>query len=294
MKGYIYFITNTETGKYYIGSTTNPTSREKRHWRDLRKGAHHCVPLQRSHFIHGQDKFTFNIIEIHESTQKELLIIEQNHLDSVDWSNVYNTSKFASGGDNISYHPDKEIIQEKKKETIKNKIKSLTKQERSKIYGRYGNNNGMYGKTHTKKTRKKLSKFASEQAKGKSDIVGINREGKTNIEVFGKEKAKRISKKLSKFAKTRTNYKNPFYGKHHTYKTKEMLRSKSLNRKKHESIKDKIKHTQIKFVSIDGVIYYGVSEAARELGCSPANIVYKLKSSKYPNYRYINKREVAV
>jgi len=61
----IYKITNTANGNFYIGSSVNVRRRFSVHQSDLRKGAHHCEPLQRAWNKYGPDCFVFEVIENH-------------------------------------------------------------------------------------------------------------------------------------------------------------------------------------------------------------------------------------
>ena len=71
MKSGIYQIINTITNDLYIGSSINLKYRKNRHSKDLRKGNHHSVILQRAVNKYGIINFKFRIIELCE---KELLI----------------------------------------------------------------------------------------------------------------------------------------------------------------------------------------------------------------------------
>ena len=71
-------------------------------------------------------------------------------------NNLYNVSKTASGGDLISYHPNREKKVEKIKLSLSKRYNNMTPEERKKIYGSPGHLNGMYGKTHTDEVKKKM------------------------------------------------------------------------------------------------------------------------------------------
>lgn len=290
MKGYIYQIKNTKTGKRYIGSTLSPEKRKERHFQDLSLNKHHCVYLQRSYNIHGRNLFVFEIINEQQiNTEAEIRIIEQEYLNNS--SKLYNIGKYSTVGDNITNHPNKDTISQQISKTLKEKYASMTRDERRAKKGRSGKNNGMYGKTHSLKVKEQSRQnmvLLHEQGKLP------NRKGKTNKELFGQEKAEEISRKLSNYGKTRKGVKNPFYGKHHTYETKIKLREKRVEKLINMTNNERAQHPQIKIIEIDKKVYYGVALAARMLGCSPGNITYKLKSNKYPNYNYLNNKEVAV
>ncbi len=110
----------------------------------------------------------------------------------------------------------------------------------------------MYGKTHTIEARNKIIETNKKRK-------GIKR---TN------PMSDKTKKKLSDVAKLRTNNKNPFYGKHHSEKTKKLLRDGSLNRGG-------------KKVLADGVTYLSLAEAERTLGVKASTINYRIKTGKY-------------
>lgn len=63
----IYKIRNVVNGKFYVGSSVDARVRFQCHRRQLRKGTHHCRPLQYAWAKHGEDCFKFEIIEKVES-----------------------------------------------------------------------------------------------------------------------------------------------------------------------------------------------------------------------------------
>jgi len=132
-KSGIYKITNTINGKFYIGSSINLRQRFNEHIGMLVKNEHPNFILQRSWNKHGQNKFTFEIIEECAHDQKICFEREQYYLDLLKpYLEVgYNISKHAAGGDNFTLHPNKEAIREK--------IRILN----------MGDKNGMFGRTHS-------------------------------------------------------------------------------------------------------------------------------------------------
>lgn len=63
MSACIYCIENTINGHCYIGQTINFANRKSKHLRELEKGIHHCLPLQRAYNKYGHDAFTIYVIE---------------------------------------------------------------------------------------------------------------------------------------------------------------------------------------------------------------------------------------
>ena len=77
----IYSITNKLNNKRYIGQSIDIETRIKRHFRELRRGVHHCHHLQRAFDKYGEDNFDFYIIEKCEESQ--LLDKEQNYINNI-------------------------------------------------------------------------------------------------------------------------------------------------------------------------------------------------------------------
>jgi group I intron endonuclease len=67
-------------GKLYIGSAVNLRKRFSSHRRDLAKGRHHSIHLQRAWYKHGADAFKFLVIEKVDDPDR-LLEREQHYLD---------------------------------------------------------------------------------------------------------------------------------------------------------------------------------------------------------------------
>lgn len=63
LAGYVYKITNTETGQVYIGSTGDVDQRFKRHKSLLRHNRHENTHMQNSYNLYGKDAFYFEVIE---------------------------------------------------------------------------------------------------------------------------------------------------------------------------------------------------------------------------------------
>ena len=59
----IYKIRNVVNGKFYVGSTVDTRVRFQCHRRQLRKGKHHCAPLQYAWNKYGEDCFKFEVVE---------------------------------------------------------------------------------------------------------------------------------------------------------------------------------------------------------------------------------------
>lgn len=118
----------------------------------------------------------------------------------------------------------------------------------------------MKGRRHTEEARRKMS----EVLKGRKGPKGIKRTPEQRT-------------RLSQIASQRTGEKNPFYGKTHSEETKRRLSEKN---------KGKLP-PNTKPVVIDGVVYISITEAARQFGVVPATILNRIRSDKFPTYRYL-------
>jgi group I intron endonuclease len=138
----------------------------------------------------------------------------------------------------------------------------MTSEERSKKYGKLGERNGMYGKTHTEEVRKNNA---------------ILKKG--NINFKGHKHTEETKQKLSEIRKNKnTGEKNPFFGKHHTEETKQKIKEKSKGRLPPNTKK----------ITINGVFYISITEAGRQLNISQPTILWRLnsKNPKFDSYKY--------
>ncbi len=95
----IYVIINRDTGKAYIGSTSQSfRKRWNTHKSDLRKGKHHSPRLQNAWNKYTEFRFEFKILEVVPKEEwvdnKYLLDIEQIYLDT--YQPEYNICKIAN------------------------------------------------------------------------------------------------------------------------------------------------------------------------------------------------------
>lgn len=260
----VYKISNNKSNKYYIGYSCNIDKRWKRHKRELKNNTHCNLYLQRVFNKYGIDTFKFEIIHKCEN-KDEAKNIELEYLEDLSIRNeLYNLHFNNSGGDLLSSHPNKEEIIKKISATMKLKNSKLTKEERSKKYGKPGKKNGMYGKTHTKEARLKISI--------------ANKNNKYSV---GRKASLETRKKLSKIQSVlQKGKKNSFFGRKHSLETKQKMREKKLGNLPTNSRK----------VKIEDKIFNSLAEASRHYNVCSATIFHRIKSSnpKYINYNYYN------
>lgn len=260
----VYKINNTLSERYYIGYSTDISRRFRNHRSKLKQNCHDNIFLQRAYNLDGKDKFKYDILHVCD-TEEEAKAIELKYLTDLSIRNkLYNLNYNNSGGDMLTHHPDKEKIREKILNSHKETLSKMSPEERKEKYGKYGVKNGMYGKTHTEETKKKLS----EINKGR---IPVNK---------GKKASEETKQKLSEKAKLRIGDKNSFYGKHHSEETKQKLREKNIGKLPLNNIN----------ILIDGKMYMSITEASNKLNIPMPTILWRLKSknSKFNNYKYVD------
>jgi group I intron endonuclease len=257
----VYKILNNINGKFYIGYSKDIIHRFDIHQSKLKTNTHWNILLQRSYNKYKLENFQFIILHtfnnIKEAQNKELEYLEDVNIRELLFNLHYNNS----GGDMLSFHPDKEKI-------IKNRINTqllnnskLSKLELSDKYGKKGEKNGMYGKTHTNIVKQKLSQKML-----------------CNKYRLGIPLSEETKKKLSDFHKNKIQDKNPFYGKHHSEETKKILS---------EKLKNKPSPTK-KPIYIDNILYESITEAGKKLNINISTISNRVKNIKFDNYKYAN------
>lgn len=212
MKSGIYIIKNIITNKVYVGSAVSIKERFYRHKKDLRKGKHHSILLQRSWDKYGENNFDFIILE-YVKEKIHLLSVEQVFLDyykSYDPQYGYNICKNA--GSQLGVLCKKEVRQ---------KISDSLK----------GKKNHFFGKKHTEETKEKLRKvnlgktLSQETRKKISD--SLKGEKSPN---YGKKFSEETKRKIGEASSKRR----------HSDETKERMRKKRLGKKQDQKIRNKI------------------------------------------------------
>ena len=262
----VYKISNTlcPEGKYYIGYSTNINKRWGIHKSTLKGGSHCNILMQRAYEKYGSDCFTYEILQECE-TEEEAKNIELSYLEDLTIRDkLYNLHYNNSGGDMLTYHPDREQIIKKRAIEQKKRNSELTQEEyKRRFCMKTGEKNGMYGRTHTDEVKR----LFSEMHKG-------------NTYCLGKKASQETKDKLSLIASQRLGEKNSFFGKQHSEETKQKLRENKLG----------IIPTNSRKIIINGETYISATEAGRQLNVCTATIVYRIKSPNpnYANYFYLD------
>lgn len=255
---YVYCLKFTN-GMIYVGSTGEIEKRLARHSRDLKNKKHHCKPLQEA--VNRGETYT---IELHICRSRELAFeFEQKLITKYEKLGILlNIGRHSKGGDNLTRHPDRIKIIKKITESGKIHLNKLSIEERKVKYGNNGNLNGMFGRSHSSKTKMEISK--------------ANRGNKNRL---GKKATEETKAKLSTIASKRLGKLNSFYGKKHSNETKRKI----------ADLKRGFRPANTNKLEIDGVIYSSQTEAAKALGVAQATITHRIKSKnkKYSGYRVI-------
>lgn len=265
MKKPVVYRLCTQDGDVYVGSTNNLNKRLMDHRSSLRRGVHRNSRLQKAY-----DNGCFISVTADEcASREEAFTLEQKFIDCLPEEALLNIGLGTIGGDNLTRNPDRDKIIDKMTRSVNERFASLTPEERRVQYGKPGDRNGMYGRTHTPETRELIRRKVCTP-----ENIAASRARRLGVKV-GEE----TRRKISEFAKTRTGEKNSFYGRHHTEETRRRLS---------EMNKGNIPTNACK-VEIDGVQYVSLTEAARQLGVVPATILYRLssKNPKFESYRLV-------
>jgi group I intron endonuclease len=309
----IYRIKNKINEKCYYGSSKNIEKRWKTHLNQLINGKHINCILQNAWNKYGKDNFIFEIVE--ECELENLFETEQKYIDTCG---DYNIGLKASGGDNISKNPNKEMIIENIKKGSKLWRDSLTDEEKKERFSktldknpnwrggssfiycecgkrigyghthcgkcrpRSGVKNPFYGKKHTEELKKKSSDRMMGVYNGEQNIpIIIN-----DIEYMSAGQASKILNIPTVTIRWRVLSKNPKYKKYY-YKGQEKIFYSEEEQKERLSNPQKGKQTKFnKPFIIDGIEYRTLKEASDKLNVHPMTIKGRLKSPKFDNYKY--------
>jgi group I intron endonuclease len=211
MKRYkVYLITNTANNKKYVGITKKDIrERFKEH---TKRGFALTEAIQK----YGETNFTIEVIE-EVNTPEEAYELEISYIKEIN-SKVPNGYNITDGGDGIFGWEVTEEYKQKCSEIVKELHKT------KKV--------GMYGKTHTDETKKKMS--ASSRGKSKDWLRGKERTNETKKKISSKLTGKLVSedtkKKISENHHDVSGENNPMFGKKHSPETIEKIRKKALER----------------------------------------------------------------
>ena len=136
----IYRILNVANDHFYIGSTINVRRRRWEHWDSLKRGMHHCAPLQAAWDEFGADAFEFEVLEEIPDGANVVDVEETYLLKHAGQPYCYNTA--------VSAHQSPSLMPR-----VRDKISATLKTQ----YAGSPINHPRYGKQHTDDTKAKIS-----------------------------------------------------------------------------------------------------------------------------------------
>ena len=181
MSSGIYYITNTQTGMLYIGSSSRLKKREREHFGRLKNNNHCNSHLQSAYNKYGEDSFVFIVVE--KVPQKKLVEAEQRHIDLYDFSaDLYNQAPFANCPMAGKNHTPQ----------------SIEKMRRSMPHS------PMKGRRHTKEAKRRMSNAHKGKKLSKETVEKLRRANTGR---------KRTKKQRENISKSKMGEMNPMYGK---------------------------------------------------------------------------------
>lgn len=247
----IYKIKNNINDKVYIGSTKDFEKRKSRHLNELKNNNHHSIYFQRFYNKYI-DKIELDFEILLTNLSKEEVTIKEEELILMYYENSFNVSKCSTGGDLISYHPKKDEIVNKIRNTLKYKHENnLIKMPVMKGEDNHNYKSGEYIKVistcpNCGSQKETLNKYKDHLCK-------------------------------SCFASTRTGEKNSFYGKSFSEESKKKL-SDSIKQYYQEN--DSVTSKE---VYAYGVLYSSMKDAAKALNISGGTMTNRVNSN---NWKY--------
>lgn len=163
----IYEILNTVNGKRYIGSAVRLAKRFAVHRQGLRRGIHHCQPLQRAWNKYGEAAFVFSPILM--CSRGNLIMYEQ--LSMAALQPEYNTAPVAGSQlgtkrtdvsrKRMSAAATGKVIPDetRAKMSVANKGRIVSQEARDKISIARKGNTVWLGRKHTRETKKRMSEW---------------------------------------------------------------------------------------------------------------------------------------
>lgn len=261
----LYVIINLVNTKLYIGKTKDFSKRIKRHLRDLKKGEHHSIYLQRAFDQYGEDNFDYCIVQT-DVSESDIVFIEEKYISLFG---DYNISPKSCGGDLITNHPNYTEICLKHSENGKKMWSSFSNEKKQQISeSKSWVNNPMFGKKHSDETRKIMSEKHYSKAEGFiSPIIGIPKSDETK-------------RKLSEKAKGKIPWNKGLTLGELPIETKSKISEKLKGRK--------VTHLEKK-VYCEGVIFDSLTSASKHYGISVAGMLIRVnsKTDKMKEFYYI-------
>lgn len=259
----VYVIKCIPTGRFYIGSSDNIAKRKARHLRTLRNGTHHNVVLQRVFNKYGEVSLSWQYKEV--NTVQGARALEQHYLYlHMDNPKCMNIGVHATGGDNLTNNPNRDVIIAKIREGVLVTVAAMSDEERRAAFGSPGKLNGMYGKRHSKSARKRMTHAV--RTRDYSHLKGVKKseEHRKSIEAAARLRA------------ASPDYVNGFKGRQHTEDARKRMGEANKGRTP----------ANVRRVRVGKKVFKSLRECASALGVSNGTICYRIQSASFPDYTY--------
>ncbi len=249
---YILSFRKGKECRKYIGHTNHFRNRLWHHCRQLSKGIHHNKTLQKLYddgweYDEKPEFIPMPTKKLAHQFEQALIKANENNPEVIN---------IECGYDTFTNNPSKEETRIKLAENLRNWRNSLSEEDRLTIFSKWGERNGMFGRTHTQSSRALI--------KGKlKDFYAVNESVNK-----GKPKTENHRALMSQNASLRIGVLNPFYGRSHSKETRQRLS---------EIHKGRIP-ANIKKVLINGIVYPSLTEAGRQLGVNTTVVLFRIKS----------------
>jgi group I intron endonuclease len=179
----IYLLTNLVNGKIYIGKSINLYRRMQKYKSEAKHNKNQNRYLLKAIRKYGWENFEVSILESYNEIDNEKLLDREEY-----WIRKLNTTDRKIGYNIVFRGTDWTGLHHTEK----------TKQKLSKMFsdGRFsGSHNPMWGRKHSKKTKKKISD--RHKGKGKKPVKQINKKTGEIIKIWDSAKEAAISLKGS-------------------------------------------------------------------------------------------------
>lgn len=280
-----YLLFNERSGYYYIGSTENAKRRLRDHLRELNAGTHKNVKFQNAYS--KDSEFELEVVPL--KSREEAIALEQILID-----NNRKDPKLL----NLALD-----VQTPRLGVTANAETRERQSKAAKAFYANGGTNSMEGKIHSPETKARLSAIAQEQFSTPETRAALSQRGKerfadqeqrvlTSQQTQEAMKDPELRKQLSESAKAR--WEDP-----------EQRRRQSEMAKTRFTDPEQLKYTQAagrkawadpafrekksRKVSVDGVIYESLTQAAEHFGISVATVCYRASSSseQFKDWNYV-------
>jgi group I intron endonuclease len=261
-----YKLGFSDRPEYYFGSSVNIQGRFRYHLSELRRGTHVNIGLQNAWNLSESKELTLSYTET-EDEESARWLEEETIKRYFNDPSLVNIGLGGFNSDNLTRHPKRQEILEHQAQKTREYCANMPEPARQALRKRMsGENNPMYGRTHSEEARKKMSETN----------LG-------NTYNLGKTLSPEHVLKISERAKKRIGPLNPMYGKNHTPEYKKWASESRLGKKP----------TNCNKIEIDGIIYESQADTAKALNTCCATITYRLssKNPKYSGYKIIKQEE---